>query len=147
MIQLSLLTMFNTTNSFFFILNIVTGSLMNMFVYLCSPQKLRTICVCVCVCVYSSPCWLCQLFPLFTSALLKNQSQTAMRPPNPPHPFPPPPSPPPPRAFRSAPTTYGRIITQPHVCRPAADRAAQQPMRRCSDRPSAGSQDTGQYGL
>ena len=32
---------------------------MNMFVYLCSPQKLRTICVCVCV--YSSPCWLCQL--------------------------------------------------------------------------------------
>ena len=52
-------------------------------------------CVCVCVCVYSSPCWLCQLFPLFTSALLKTQSQTAMRPPNPPHPFPPPPSPPP----------------------------------------------------
>ena len=87
--------MFNTTNSFFFILNIVTGSLMNMFVYLCSPQKLRTICVCVCV--YSSPCWLCQLFPLFTSALLKTQSQTAPRPtqspptPSPPHPLLPPP--------------------------------------------------------
>ena len=93
--------MFNTTNSFFFILNIVTGSLMNMFVYLCSPQKLRTICVCVGVCV----CVCVQLTLLAVSAVSsvylctpQNSEPDCHETTQSPPPFPPPPPSPPPHA-------------------------------------------------
>ena len=64
---------------------------MNMFVYLCSPQKLRTICVCVCTAhpVGCVSCFLC--LPLHSSKL---RARLLRDPPNPPPPLPPPLPPP-----------------------------------------------------